>query len=80
MNNSLKSYIEGIAGIIEFCVPKELYQKEYLTPRVKIGDKLNHKRFGEGHVIEIIDKEKVLIQFDGFTKVLLAKFAGFKTL
>jgi DNA helicase-2/ATP-dependent DNA helicase PcrA len=45
---------------------------------VKIGDPLDHVRFGKGTVIEV-DGEKCTVQFEsGEKKNLLSKFAGFK--
>jgi hypothetical protein len=57
--------------------PKTIIHDEIKDVKVSIGDTIEHKRFGHGTVIEIIDYEKVKIQFDGFEKILLKNFAGF---
>jgi hypothetical protein len=44
---------------------------------VKIGDPLDHMRFGKGTVISV-DGEKCVVRFeDGSEKHLISKFAGF---
>ncbi len=46
--------------------------------KVKMGDKLDHRRFGNGIVTSIINHEIVEVDFGSFKKNLLKNFAGFK--
>jgi hypothetical protein len=70
-----------IGGLIidELMRPKPYKSIPIPNINVKIGDPLNHKRFGKGVVKEVIDEEKCVVLFqDGTEKHLLSKFAGFK--
>ena len=72
---------EALLGpaIDELMRPKPLKIIPIPNITVKIGDPLNHQRFGKGIVKEVLDDDKCIVIFeDGTEKHLLSKFAGFK--
>jgi hypothetical protein len=70
--------IEGLA-IDELMRPKPFKAEPIPDITVKVGDPLDHKRFGKGIVKEVLDDGKCIVIFaDGAEKHLLSKFAGFK--
>ena len=74
-----RNEIDPIIGIqIDELMKPKPYKPEYIPDvQVKIGDKLNHQRFGIGSVIAV-DNDKCTVLFsDGSQKHLISKFAGF---
>jgi len=77
MKNQEKEKVLFHEQLDKMFAPKTIVYDEIKDVKVSVGDTIEHKRFGHGIVIEIIDYEKVKIQFDGFEKTLLKNFAGF---
>ena len=76
--NLVQAALLGTA-IDELMRPKRYKAEPIPDITVKVGDPLDHTRFGKGVVKEVLDDGKCIVTFeDGTEKHLLSKFAGFK--
>jgi hypothetical protein len=67
------------SAIDELMRPKPYKAEPIPDITVKVGDPLDHKRFGKGVVKEVLDDGKCIVVFaDGQEKHLISKFSGFK--
>lgn len=75
-----KSPIKEVVNkpIVKKKLEKEESKEEFIIPSVKIGDRIEHKKFGKGTIIDIPNEEVITVEFDNKTEKTLGLEIVFK--
>lgn len=75
-----KSPIKEVVNkpIVKKKLEKEESKEEFIIPSIKIGDRIEHKKFGKGTIIDIPNEEVITVEFDNKTEKTLGLEIVFK--